>query len=78
MQKPCYIYNQDLNFHSKRGSAAYLDQKFSYEHYEIVNVFNRSDFHITDEQLEICRYVYGGGQTKTPEQLQELLLPCVK
>lgn len=76
LQKPCYIYNQELEFNSQCPSA-YLEQKFSSEHYEIVKAFSKPDFCITEEQQKICSYVYGVGQTKTPEQLRELLLPCI-
>lgn len=77
LQKPCYIYYQELKFYSK-SSTAYLEQKYASEHYKLVKAFNIPNFYITEEQLEICRYVYGVGQTKTPEQLRELLLSCVK
>lgn len=76
LHKPCYIYNQELEFYSKSPSA-YLEQQFSPEHYEILNAFNKPDFIITEEQKQICSYVYGVGQVKTPKQLKELLLPCM-
>ena len=78
LQKPCYIYNQDLNFHSKTSSTAYLEQKYSAEHFEIVKAFSKADFFITEEQQKLCRYMYGVGDIKTSQQLQEVLLPCIK
>ncbi|MDD7333714.1 MAG: hypothetical protein PUG70_04905 [Lachnospiraceae bacterium] len=76
LQKPCYIYSQELNYTMKIPSVI-QNQTFSPEHYKIIKEFSRADFQITEQQRKICEYVYGIGQEKTPEQLRQLLLPCL-
>lgn len=65
--KHCYIYRQKVVY----GDIAY---PMSDEYYKLLNAFGRDDFRLTDEQLELCDYIYGFRDVKKKDELKQFIL----
>ena len=71
--KPCYIYNQNLNIKAEAyHSIHYLPKN---EHTkQMIQLFSKDDFILTEEQKQFCNDLYGYDQVKSKEEMREFLL----
>lgn len=67
LRKPCYIYKQDVAY----GKVVYA---MSDEYFRLLKAFENDDFQLTDEQLELCDYIYGFGEVKKKDELKQFIL----
>lgn len=75
MGKPCYLIKQDYNAVSgkKEYHKEYDVRKLDSVYNDLFKVFGDGKFVITEEQKELCDYVWGINHVKSKEELRGIL-----
>lgn len=77
LNKPCYMYNQQIQDEPKGSIIKYADQIFCEEFYKLREVFNNKTFQRTEEQRKLCNYIFGLDKVLSKEQMREMLIPLL-
>lgn len=72
MKKPCFIYKQKVDF-VKQEHVVFEWQNVGDEYKQLEKVFSGDDFIITQEQIDICNYVFGLNEVKTKQELRRII-----